>query len=122
MLAERRFELNRIELSGSLGQRHDGALGLEIQEHREPARLQVEIDYRNPFVERVAKRQREVRREARHAGAAYQANQRNDRTSSDVNFFATAGFAYLEQRAGGVARIQRQEQELIGSRPQHPLH
>ena len=49
MLAQRRFELNRIELLVALGQRHDGAFGLEIEQHREPARLQIEIDQRHPL-------------------------------------------------------------------------
>src|SRR6266849_8913714 len=54
MLAERGLELNRVEFAGSLRQRNDRALGLQIQKHREPAGLQVEIHYRDPLVERVA--------------------------------------------------------------------
>ena len=42
--------------------------------------------------------------------------------ASDVIFFAPAALADLEQRAGRVAGIQRQEQQLVGARPQHPLH
>src|SRR5208282_2998179 len=128
MLAERRFELNRIKLSRSVGERHDRALGFEIQEDRHPAGLQVEVDYRYPLFDRVAQRQREIRGQARHSSAAYQAHQRNDRAAAVVNvvnvvnFFAPAGLAYLQQCAGHVAGIQRQKQKLIGSGPQHPLH
>jgi hypothetical protein len=74
MLAERRFELNRVELSRPFGERHDRAFGFQVQEYRQSPGLQVEIDNCNPLVERVAQCQCEVGRQARHAGAAYQAH------------------------------------------------
>ncbi len=39
-----------------------------------------------------------------------------------MNFFATPALAYLEQRAGRVSGVQREEQKLIGPGSQHPLH
>ena len=39
---------------------HDSALGLEIERHRKPARLEIEVDQRDPLPERVARRQGQV--------------------------------------------------------------
>src|SRR6266536_2408380 len=102
MLAECGLELNRIELTILIGERHDGALGLKIKEDREAASLQIEIDYCDTLVEGIAEREREIGREAGYTCTANQANQRNDRAAL-IHFFAAAGLTDLKECAGSLA-------------------
>src|SRR5271154_285690 len=101
-------------------QRHDSHFGIEVQKNRQAAGLKIEIDQRYSLMQR-SECQREVGGERGDADAADQADDRNY-YATFAALGAPAGFAYFQQSTGGLAGVERHEQNLVGTGAQRSLN
>jgi hypothetical protein len=122
VFAQRELELDRVELLRGIGQKvGNRAFRLQVEHRGETASLQIEIDRRDPHVERMAKGEREI---ARNRGYAHPAGHARNRANHSVTaaIAAPARFAYLEQRARRLARVEREEQYFVRAGPKRAPH
>src|SRR5260370_20262642 len=105
MLAERRFELNRVDFLSRISEIHQRVFRLDIEQHRKVARLKVQIHYRGLLLRHVAQGQRKVRGQRRNSHATRSTDERADYAVAR-SLGAPPGLAYLQQCPRGVGVIE----------------